>query len=322
LLTTCEAELFESFLNSVLACPLPIDALAAISEVLGIDSSTIDVGSQNQRNDSAQRAIRPDDNLATELTTKRSETMLSLLRAYETDLLRAENTKQPVVVSQAINRQGTLPKSHEHTNKTAWIHEPTVPASVTERFQEAMHEALMNVMSERDEAHARLISANVLHIHELEQEKRKNERLRIEMQVSEEAAKLRRPLNVANLFAKFDDAKTKQLEAKLQSFEQILKTNSDDEMASLSQQLAVEISTKTAHALEIARLKETMEITNANRGAEKDALKEELRRLKQLLLKEQENREMADQEAGHWKSSYEHLAGSIKDEDAGLTDPR
>jgi hypothetical protein len=68
-------------------------------------------------------------------------------------------------------------------------------------------------------------------------------------------------------------------------------------MVALCHQLAGEISAKTSNALEISRLKETREIQRQSEAAEKQALKEELKRVKALLAEEQRQRKESEQEA-------------------------
>jgi len=50
---------------------------------------------------------------------------------------------------------------------------PFLQNAASSQYQEAMHSALMKAMEERDEAHARMVAANVLHVHETEQQKKK-----------------------------------------------------------------------------------------------------------------------------------------------------
>jgi hypothetical protein len=252
---------------------------------------------------------------STGLSNHRSGAIFSLLSVCETKLLRAEKADSTVSPAKAIDENKDNVASTSTVIKSE-VYEPLLPPSVTDHFHEAMHEALMNVMAERDEAHAQLIAASVLHIHQLEQEKRKNERLQIELQVAEEIKQIQLP-NVAHFFGgKFDDKPKRELEEKIEGFERILGKNQDDDINALCHQLAGEISAKTSHALEIIRLKETREIERQSESAEKQALKEELRRVKQLLAAEQRKYEGTSKEAVHWKSSYESIAGSQESDES------
>lgn len=327
-----KAEVIEAFLNSVLVCPLPAEALASISEFLGILSSTIYVNAISEQSLGVQPKTDSEDPLdqscavegagkqvnhkergidadleksnseqkassrSTELSNHHPGTIFSLLSVFETELLRAQ--KANLIVSPTkIAKDNAERKTSKSTSANrpiikSEVYEPLLPPSVADNFHEAMHEALVNVMAERDEAHAQLIAANVLHIHQLEQAKRKNERLRIELKVAEELKEVQVQLpNVVQFFGgKFENnaqkERQKALEEKIEGFERILGKNQDDEINALCHQLNGEISAKTSHALEIIRLKETREIERKNELAEKQALKEELRRVKELLAAE------------------------------------
>ena len=84
------------------------------------------------------------------------------------------------------------------------------------------------------------------------------------------------------------------------------------EVDSISLQLANEVSVKTENSLEILRLRETLQLQDANSKSETDAMKEELRRMNQLLSRAREDHARASREAEHWKSSYEVLADAVE----------
>ena len=321
-------------MNSLLACPLPVEGLVALSELLGILSSTKDVGigsnngiEESLIKGSAALSEIPDegeelDNNAPapkENTSDRSAKIFDLLAVCEAEVLRAaakgsEYVKIDTSESEKKEQEETRPQNSHASDAVINndVYEPLLPPSVTEHFHEAMHDALMNVMAERDEAHAQLIAANVLHIHQLEQEKKKNERLRIELEVAEEMSKLQMPMpNVAQFFgAKPDDSQRRELEAKMEEFERILGKNQDDDIDALCNQLAGEISAKTSNALEILRLKESREIEKKNLSQEKKALQEELKRVKDLLAIERKTHQDAVQDATRWKAMYEQSVGA------------
>ena len=243
----------------------------------------------------------------------RPSNIFDLLSVCESELLQAEKFSTTTISPQG-NAEDEFKKkgSASTTVIETEVFKPLLPPSVTDRFHEAMHEALMKIMAERDEAHAHLIASNVLHIHQLEQERRKNERLQIELKIAEEMKEVQIP-NVAQFFgAKVDDKRRKELEEKIEAFERILGKNQDDDIDALCHQLAGEISAKTSNALEIIRLKETREIERKNELSEKLALKEELKRVNELLAAEKKKHADAIEEAAHWKSSYENVLQSRK----------
>lgn len=76
-------------------------------------------------------------------------------------------------------------------------------------------------------------------------------------------------------------------------------------MIALCNQLASEISTNTSLTLEIESLKQTRETERKTELFEKEALKDEMRRLQDLLEVERQNNSEACTEAAHWKALYE-----------------
>ena len=233
---------------------------------------------------------------ATNGSSGRTSQIFSILSACEGELLRAENretvfkasTEGSTAPVQSVSDDSSIPKS-----RLPSLTEPLLPHTITEHFHDAMHEALMNVMAERDEAHAQLIATNVLHVHELEQERKKNYRLERKLEAAE--ARMRAmptmPPLLMNLNLAMDDKLKREADEKarsLQTYEIQAKQDSDAELLTLCQQLAGEISAKTAATLEIIRLKESRDVERKNEEAEKQALKAELKRLKEMLAAKSE----------------------------------
>lgn len=284
-------------------CPLPVATLVEIADFLGICASTKHSATSESENvepssaaektgksdatgedkNSMQRSTLDTQNSEIEnLPMERPQQIFSLLAACFTELLRVETSEKcatptpPVCPRAMYHETAPIPLNTQ-------VYEPLLPPSVSHQMQLAMHEALVTVMAERDEAHAQLIASNVLHVHELEQERKKNEKLRIEQELKDARRQLQQP-NVGNFFQNLNDDRSRRiLDARLRDCETILGRNSDEELADTSRQLADEVSAKTSHVLEIVRLKETREIERKNEAAEKQALKDELRRVKALL---------------------------------------
>jgi hypothetical protein len=321
LTTICAAEIIAAFLNSTLECPLPVEGLAALSEVLGICASTKDVVTGDGEEENSKGAVvSSDDAEATgevhDSVANNAGKILGLLSACEAALSRAENADNGEFV--ANNISATVPAPVTAPSSTAPLparYEPLLPPSVTEHFHDAMHDALMKVMAERDESLAQLIASNVLHVHELEQERKKNDNMTIHLEVANALA-LAKP-NVPQLFMNFpgvgdkpkQDAQAKLHQVKIQNFE-LQVQNSDAQVIALCQQLAGEISAKTAATLEIIRLKEGRDIERKTAAAEKQALKDELKRVKQLLAEHQHEKDEARRESDNWKQSDDNLVAT------------
>lgn len=215
--------------------------------------------------------------------------LLGILSACETELFRAENhankakaivPKGPPPIATVSDAMAPIPS----------LYEPLLPPSVTEGFHDAMHEALMRVMAERDEAHATLVASKVLHVHELDQERKINQRLTQQFKMAEVLAKERVQMpQLPDFFQQKSkkpeaDAKAKAI---MHKYELEIQKNYEAEMAVISNQLASEVAQKTSHALEVKRLKETREIERIYEADEVKALKEELKRVKEILAVEQ-----------------------------------
>ena len=174
----------------------------------------------------------------------------------------------------------------------------------------------MNTMAERDEAHAQLIGSNVMHLHSLERERKKNEKLELDIKMRQEIARIRlrqdlQQPNIANFFGKPDDRAEKmrkEIDLKIEAFHTMYSSNSagEEELTQLTDQLSSEISVKTSHALEIERLKKVRGTERKTEATEKEAMKEELRRVKELLAAEEKRSADALKEAQKWKALYEN----------------
>ncbi|KAL3945195.1 MAG: hypothetical protein SGBAC_000732 [Bacillariaceae sp.] len=317
-----QADVLEGFLNSVFECPMPVGTLGSLTEVLGICASTKDVSpgsSQTQsRIESAQsetvastneigenhlKANKEGDILLSASELK-PEKMLSLISTCSAQMLRAENNG-PRPTKERPERQQeakTLPDPSVVGNFTTFG-SPLLPVSIQEELQRSLHDALIRIMAERDVSKAQLIGSSVLHAHALEHEKRKNRLLELELEVLRRLSQAS-PVG-GNLFGgQAANAPHKDLEAKVKKLQL---ENSDDMMIALSQQLGVEIHAKTELESEIKRMKESDKLKIENKTAENEALKKELKRAKDLLATEEQNKQCAVKEAENWKASYERL---------------
>jgi hypothetical protein len=313
----CEA--IEGFLNALLECPLPVNALLSLSETLGISASTVDAPGPFLP---ASSDTVP-TNTTKPLSKERPTAILSLLYACQSELQRIENEKaiemgrfEKTVKSRKSHNDCSSTSAHqaspERQTTTRVCFDPILPPSLTTTLHDSIHDALMSVMAERDEAHAQLIGANVLHIHSLERERKKNEKLAAEIKMREEVAKIqaRQDLNQPNLASFFggkpDDRMAKmrqEIDLKMEAFHQVHRNHAstEEEMTQLCSQLANEISSKTSHALEVERLKKVKE-TEVD---ERRSLQEELKRVKELLAAEERKRTEAEKDARKWKTMYE-----------------
>ncbi|KAL3924286.1 MAG: hypothetical protein SGILL_001138 [Bacillariaceae sp.] len=302
------------FLNSLLECPLPIEALAILSETLGISASTMDVSTSDITGKDEVL-----ENLTKDLPRERPGRIMGLLSACQAEMQRIENgiairdtnDKQVQLLSMNSSQEPVIEQV-----PTPVCYEPVLPPSLTNSVHDSVQEALLNMMGERDEANAQLIGANVLHIHSLERERKKIEKLEAEAKMREEVAKIQAQTdlnqpNIANFFGGKPDDRVakmrKEIDLKIEAFHQVYRSHAttDEEIAQLCTQLSNEISAKTSHALEIKRLKDVGENERKMKDTEKSTLVEELRRTKDRLAAEEAKRAGAQKEADKWKAMYE-----------------
>lgn len=211
------------------------------------------------------------------------------------ELLRAENTSRLATGLLSSTMVPSGAPSH---------HSQLLPWKVEEDLQNAMHTALMKVMSERDEAHAQLVSASVLHAHKLDQERKKVEWLQAKFDLANKMAQ--RPAIPRFGLDRKRIQEEEEERVKLQKQQIAMQQDSDAEIVALCEQLSGEISSRTKAALEATRLKEARMIEKKQEVEEKNALRDELIRLKDMLYQEQKKAQEAQLEAERWKQCYEH----------------
>jgi hypothetical protein len=291
------------FLNSMLDCPLPIEGLAPLTEFLRIDNASTE--NATSPSTEVQKATPTDLELASQSSRKQffSE-IYSPTVICEAELLRAEN--ESLLAERLANASIPTPPGQRSAGLSlAMNHEPILPSFTTERFQEAMHSALMKVMEERDESHATMVASNVLHVHEMGQQKKKAAHLETQLDVAKKTAAAN-----TNRFRMAEDPAEKE---RLRIYERVMMQNSDEELIALCQQLSGEISARTSASLEIIRLKEGRSIERTHEASEKQALKDELNRTKELLAREQSKAEAQKRTSERWQYSYEEI---IQDKDS------
>jgi len=232
----------------------------------------------------------PDDLLNLAFSSDAVCNPFSLSAVSDTQLVRAEN--QALLAARLAGASDDFSlavanSSSSETNQSVLPHQ----------FREAMYSALMTVMEERDEAHARMVAASVLHVHEMEQQKKAMRRQQAEL----ESLKSRRDSEASS----GNDGKGSG--AALRRAEKEMQQDSEAELLSLCQQLAGEISARTSASLEAIRLKESRMVERENEAAERQALEEELRHTRELLAAERSKLERARRESRSWMQSFEEV---------------
>ena len=96
-----QRECIEGFINSLLSCPLPIEALSSLSEIIGISASTKDVDTAplDVKDGKALSLSEQEKNNVDVLSRDRIASVVRLLSVCEAEFQRAEN-------SEAVMRPG------------------------------------------------------------------------------------------------------------------------------------------------------------------------------------------------------------------------
>ena len=311
--------MLKEFLNLSLDTPLPQDGIVAISRFL--ESSDIVTGSSRTHQAFATNADSANMDLvepSIDEPMSTSQEILACTVACENDLLRLETqgylTQRPtlVVETRKEEQNGSLETTRDFApaptmRRPLLFLEPLLPSKITESLHQAMHGALLNIMTERDESHAHLIAASVLHVHEIEQERKRVARLTRQLEATQALVKAAQNVGGNPFF--MDKTAMEENRASMRGtmteIEKQTIQNADQEMLNLCQQLASEISAKTSASLEAIRIKESRKIERENEQAEKAALQNELKRCKELLASQEQMANEAKQEALAWKQAYE-----------------
>ena len=165
-----------------------------------------------------------------------------------------------------------------------------------------MHNALKSVMTERDEAQASLIASSLLHVHEVERERKHGDLAKKKYLAAEAEAKR---LQQGGLFAdRFKDQRSQEWKEVQRHLEEMVK-HADNEIETLSQQLTKEVADKTSAKLEVYRLRDSMKHLRDSDTAEKQALADELRKAREQLEEYKEKSRSSDEEVKRLKAMFE-----------------
>jgi hypothetical protein len=229
------------------------------------------------------------------------------LRDYERNFAKIASIVQSCrsAISQTMRQTvlvNALASEAFHYSATSKKTEVAYPPSPN-KYSVALHNALMAVMAERDEAQSQLLAERVFHTHELDQERRKIELLEkkieyLEKLMNEDSA------SAAAFFLGQEEIPNKN---SLGRIEQKMVQNVDAELMELCRQLSSEISMRVSSELEILRLKESRKIERETEGVERTMLDEQVRFYKQKMEEAQAERDAAMSEAKKWKTSFEKV---------------
>jgi hypothetical protein len=275
------------FFNAILECELTEFGRKLVMDFLGI--ADVNITGETSQNEAIHLLGTPAfdrddiayfDQIETSLD---ANDPFSLAAMSEGRLVHAEN--QALLAERLM----ALRARNNCLTDTTIVYQPT-----SRHFREAMYTSLMQVMEERDEAHARMVASDVIHVHELEQQKKEAQRIQSRLLKS-----------VAQAQSKSSSGNKVVPDVHSILHEKEMRLSSDAELASICQQLSTEIASRSSKSLEVLRLKESRKVERENEEAERQKLEEELNRTRALLANEKAKLERSEQEMLSWKQSYE-----------------
>jgi hypothetical protein len=166
--------------------------------------------------------------------------------------------------------------------------------------QHTLQTALLRALEERDAAHTRLANAEILHVEQMEQLRIRIRQLDKDLVSRKKSSFSNGPMLTRPFVIPGDDDSSAQSRHGSQF-------DSDAELVSLCQQLAAEISARTASALEILRLQESQLVEQKANDTEKLSLQKELLSLKEQLSIESKKLAVATQDCQTWKEAFESI---------------
>lgn len=176
-------------------------------------------------------------------------------------------------------------------------------SSSSNQYSIAVHDALMAVMGDRDEAQSQLMAERVFHTHELDQERRKVEMLEKKVEYLRKVNNSE-SASAAAFFLGQEDIPSRNSLGKI---EQTMVQNVDAELMELCRQLSSEISIRVSLELEVLRLKESQRIEREMENRERKELHDQINLYKEKIEEVMAERDSLRVEAEKWKKSFEKI---------------
>lgn len=278
---------------------MPISGCMAVLEFLDIvDAGVMPINMDGEETPAAFTGqslkldiLKEPADLGPDIVALTSSCLAHLQRAEASGILAQKlgqsTERKPQKKVSSIRRSASMPL-------TVPFLEQLLPSSISKGLRDAMHDALKNVMTERDEAQASLIASSLSHVHEVERERKHGDLAKKKLRAAEAEARRHQQ---GGLFGvdRFKDPRSEEWKEVQRHLEEMVK-NADNEIESLSQQLTKEVADKTAAKLEAYRLQDSMQLLRASDLAEKQALADELRNAREQLDELKDKSRSSDEE--------------------------
>jgi hypothetical protein len=271
--------------------PLPIDSLACVAEFFQISDSSANNHTTERTSyvgTTSRKVINPSAELnGIDAVVSEFYKVITLCEAEYVN-----SKRQSALALRLVEKH--LSTDFDSTSLPALV-DPGSSVLPSIHFRNAAFTALNRVMEERDSAHSKLVSAEVLHQFEMDEQRK----LLIHQLEKREAETGEALVNATPAEKKDESGAT------LNRQEKHIHRDADSELLSLCQQLAGEISARTAADMEVIRLKESRKIEQEIEAVEKANLQMELALAREQLQRQNERLELALQDAQRWRESFE-----------------
>ena len=297
-----QCETIGAFFDALFSSSLPEKAIAAtanffdLSREAGVDfSHCLDRYEYN---------ASPATNVNTVAESPSIENIHHIIAQCQTELANAART---TLIASSLASSAPNVLSTDKGRSEAHLSLSSRSGDKKDVLQEAMHKALVAAMTDRDEAHAQLVASSVLHVHEMESERKKNDRLTRKLVVAE---KLNAEASAGGSFFLGSDevAQKNKTSAKTNVIQ-----SSDDELLHMCRQLSSEIESRTAASLEMVRLKEGLKIEREAEKTRREEMQQEIDALKEQLALERSKRQETEKERNNWQHSFHKAVSSAGD---------
>jgi hypothetical protein len=277
----------------MLDCPLPVEGLSILAEFLEVtDASTHDgVANFLLAVDREESSLINSNSLRDADAVDTTPRVFSLIGQSEAVLARAE--RQLLLLQELTHQSNRLARESAGLSLPLTSVEGLPARCGMDELQSAMHRSILRLMEERDEIHAQSILESTLHQQEMRQQEKKMSLMSLELQ------RLQALQSAGS--ASPDPGSSGAGNQKSAAY------NSDEELVLLCQQLAGEITARTASELEVIRWKESFESARQGDLQQRRILEEQVHRAERLAAEERQVAAAAKEDAEKWRKAFELL---------------
>jgi hypothetical protein len=289
------AVVVSEFLNSIVNSPLPIEGLACVADFLQLSDSSANKQTVERTpfNGMKSRQNVPPIAELNGIDAEASE-FCRVLSLYEAECVNSKH-QSALALQMVEKRHSTC--VHSSNLSTATSVDSCLSVLPSSQFRDGIVNALNRVMEERDSMHSKLVSAEVLHLFEMDEQRKS---------LAQHSGTLQAKSDGVTPYSTQVGTNNEGGVA-LNRQDGHFHGDADSELLSLCQQLAGEISARAAADMEVIRLKESRKMEQELEAAEKSSLRMELSLAREQLQLQNEKLEQALHDARIWRESFEEI---------------